>query len=370
MAIQHRPGQPKAWRVYWNNPYTGKRQSVSFESKQEAEKHDSLIKHQLKFEKERFQPQEQQEPQKEKNDNSLEGLFYIFLKEKQFNRKGLEWQLDGMKKALILIGRKSVTAITKADMAHVLQSETESGVKPVTVRKHMSVLYSLLRWCVKRGHLDHLPPLPELPPKVYEKFIPPTPEEVQRILKSAAPHVQRVVIIGAKLGLRIGPCELFKLRWEDIDLPRALVRVRAARKNPKEPYREVPIMESLVRLFAVWQEEDAKKGIPHVIHFNGKPVLSVNRAWNKALERAGITRRIRPYDLRHAFATDAIGAGADIGTVSRLMGHASVQMVLQHYQHVATRQKREAIAALPEVPFEHLSCACGYVPNRKQGILQ
>ena len=88
MAIQHRPGQPKAWRVYWNNPYTGKRQSVSFESKQEAEKHDSLIKHQLKYEKERFQPQEQLEPQKEKNDNSLEGLFYTFLKEKQFNRKG------------------------------------------------------------------------------------------------------------------------------------------------------------------------------------------------------------------------------------------------------------------------------------------
>lgn len=370
MAIQHRPGQPKAWRVYWNNPYTGKRQSVSFGSRQEAEKHDSLVKHQLKYEKERFLPQEQQEPQKEKNDNSLEGLFYTFLKEKQFCRKGLEWQLDGMKKALVLIGRKAVTAITKADLASVLQAETESGVKPITVRKRMSVLYSLLRWCVKRGHLEHLPLLPELPAKIYEKFIPPTPEEVQRILEAASPHIQRVVVIGSKLGLRIGPCELFKLRWEDVDLARAIVRVRAARKNPKEPYREVPIMDSLVRLFEVWREEDARSGTAYVIHFHGQPVQNIAKGWAATLRRAGITRRIRPYDLRHAFATDAIGAGADIGTVSRLMGHASVQMVLQHYQHVATKQKREAIEALPKVPFEHLSCACGYVPDRKQGILQ
>ena len=35
---------------------------------------------------------------------------------------------------------------------------------------------------------------------------------------------------------------------------------------------------------------------------------------------------------------------ADIGTVAKLMGHASVQMVCKHYQRVAAQQKRQSVA--------------------------
>ena len=74
-------------------------------------------------------------------------------------------------------------------------------------------------------------------------------------------------------------------------------------------------------------------------------------AWRGALRRAGITRRIRPYDLRHAFATEAIAAGVDIGTVAKLMGHSSPMMLLKHYQHVMDSQKRAAIEALPRAEY-------------------
>ena len=66
------------------------------------------------------------------------------------------------------------------------------------------------------------------------------------------------------------------------------------------------------------------------------------------LKNAGIRRRIRPYDLRHAFATEAIAAGVDVGTVAQLMGH-DPKMLLDHYQHVADKQKRAAVEALPEI---------------------
>lgn len=369
MAIQFRKGQPKAWRVYWNNPYTGKRQSKSFSEKLDAEKFDATIKFQLQFEKERFLPEEQ-EPAKGENDNSLETIFYTFLKERQFSRKGLEWQLDGIKSALLLFGRMDITSITKKELAKVLQAETQKGIKPATVCKHMSVVFSFLRWAVKRGHMKELPQFPELPSWHYEKLVPPTPEEVQRIMENAAPHLQRVIILGAKLGMRVGPCELLRLKWSDVDLDRQIVRVPAAQKNKAEPYREVPIMESLMPLFRLWHEDDMASGMTHVIHWKGKPVERIYHAWRKALERAGVGRKIRPYDLRHAFATDAIAAGADIGTVSRLMGHTSVQMVLKHYQHVATKQKKQAIEALPEIAVEKLICAWHHVPDNKVEVLQ
>ena len=59
-----------------------------------------------------------------------------------------------------------------------------------------------------------------------------------------------------------------------------------------------------------------------------------------------IDRKLRPTDLRHAFASNLLRNGKDIGTVAQLMGHSSPTMLLKHYQHVCTPQKREAIESL------------------------
>ncbi len=82
-----------------------------------------------------------------------------------------------------------------------------------------------------------------------------------------------------------------------------------------------------------------------LLFFGGitKPVRQIRHAWNMALERAGVTRHIRPYDLRHSFATGAIAAEADYGTVAALMGHKSPLMVLRHYQHVRNDQKKSVM---------------------------
>ncbi len=54
-----------------------------------------------------------------------------------------------------------------------------------------------------------------------------------------------------------------------------------------------------------------------------------------------------PYSLRHKFATDLLAAGTDPGTVAKLMGHNSTDMIFAHYQHVMTPQKVQAIENLP-----------------------
>ena len=76
---------------------------------------------------------------------------------------------------------------------------------------------------------------------------------------------------------------------------------------------------------------------------------STKRAWATALRRAGITRKIRPYDLRHAFATEAIASGADVGTVAQIMEN-NPKVLLDHYQHVVDARKRSVVEALPDIP--------------------
>jgi integrase len=365
MAIQQRGA---AWRVYWNNPYTHKRESKTFAEQAQAVQYDALIKYRLRFEKERFLPAKQ-EP-KEKEDESLEAVFYLYLRERQFAKRSLRTHLGSMKKALSMIGRKAVSAIGKRDLSAVLQAEIASGVSAKTVHNHMGTLATVIRWAYKRGIIDALPQFPERPRFAVPQLVPPSQDELARILEAAPLHVQRVIVIGAKLGLRVGPSELFRLRWEDVDLDRALVHVRAARKNPNEPMRDVPIMRTLLPVFRAWRDADAAAGEEYVIHYGHKPVESILLSWKATLRRAGITRRIRPYDLRHAFATDAIANGADMGTVSKLMGHANLEMIFKHYQHVATEQKRQAVESLPELDVSVVACAMNHVPDNLTRMLQ
>ena len=54
-------------------------------------------------------------------------------------------------------------------------------------------------------------------------------------------------------------------------------------------------------------------------------------------------------DLRHAFGTEMVAAGVDVGTVASLMGHSNPTMLLTHYQYVMDKQKRAAVEALPSI---------------------
>lgn len=345
MAIRERPGRARPFQVYWNNPFTGKRESKNFATREEAEKEDSLVKHRLRFERESFKHEEK------KDILTLEAVYMAYLREKQFNKKGIAWQMDAMRLALRELGQKEIAAISIDDIIRLMNQNELTGVKPCTVRGRMSVLRTVMRWAADNGYCEQIR-FPKLPSAQYEKLVPPTPAELSAIMHAAPEHIRRVIILGAQCGARVGSCELFVLTWKDLDLEQKLLRIHGAKKNAKAPWRDVPIREALAPLFAHWKEKDAAIGIEYIIHYRGKPVQSIKRAWAASLRRAGITRRIRPYDLRHAFATELIAAGADIGTVAKLMGHSSPTMILNHYQYVMDKQKRAAIESLPD--FAHV----------------
>jgi integrase len=333
--------------VYWKNPFTGKTEEMACATEEEAKKENSLIKHRLKFEREWFK-RDQQDAQDDKY-LSLEACYFLYLKEKAFSPKSLVCNTDAMKHSLALLGGMPIKDIAIQHIESVKERIIASGVKPVTVRGQLSVLRTVLRWCVGK-YIDVMPDFPKLPPPHYKKFIPPTPEEISRICAVAAPHVVRCVILGSQLGVRVGSSELLKMRWSDIDLQRSIAVIHAAKKRPDQPWREVPIRESLLTMVKQWHKEDGLNGEGYIIHYKGRQIATFKKAWARALERAGITRHIRPYDLRHAFATEAIAAGIDVGTTAQLMGHSSPSMLYAHYQHVSNKQKRGAVESLPDIP--------------------
>lgn len=365
MAITYRgEGRAKPWQVYWRNPFTNKKQVAHFATEEEAKKEDSLIKHRLRFDRESFRSAVEvtaEESTSEPASLTLEQVYLLYLKEKNFSKKSLEWQMCSMRYILSKLGSMPIAEISKGHILQVMSDLGQTGIKQATVRGHLSVLRTVMNWSADRDYCPQIK-FPKLPAANYTKFIPPTQDEVATIMAVAPDRVRRVVILGTQTGARVWPSEMLGLKWEDVNFAQKYIRIHGAKKNLEMQWREVPLSDEMVSLMEDWHKADMEKGIEYLIHYQGKPVRSLKTAWGSTLEKAGITRRIRPYDLRHAFATEMIAGGADVGTVANLMGHSTPTMLLKHYQHVLDKQKRSAIQALP--------CITRFVSPNKEGATQ
>ena len=69
----------------------------------------------------------------------------------------------------------------------------------------------------------------------------------------------------------------------------------------------------------------------------------VLRALQKYTEISGVPK-IRIHDLRHSFATNAIGNGNDVVAVSKYLGHASVKITMEVYAHLLEKNEDLLVA--------------------------
>lgn len=74
----------------------------------------------------------------------------------------------------------------------------------------------------------------------------------------------------------------------------------------------------------------------------------VLNGWKNTLRRAGITGKLRPYDLRHNMVTKALEGGADIKALSEVVGSRS-ETLMKHYQHVTRSVHRKTVALIPAI---------------------
>ena len=152
--------------------------------------------------------------------------------------------------------------------------------------------------------------------------------------------------------------ELLALRWQDVDLDAARLRVELSLeqtkrhglrfKAPKTRHgrRSVALPSTVVaELRAHWrsqQEQRMALGIGKapadsqvLATFDGKPRSpnAVTKEWTVAMAKAGMPR-VTLHSLRHTHASMLIASGMDILTISRRLGHASPTITLGVYGHL------------------------------------
>jgi integrase len=214
-----------------------------------------------------------------------------------------------------------------------------------------------------------------------------TREQAERFLAAARSDrysaLWHVLLLG---GLR--PGEAFGLKWSDVDFDegrirvvRSLCRVRGVKgwqltpPKTKRARRTVPLPPLVMQELRTWRKQQVAErlklgaewqdhGFVFTAH-NGAPLHGANLygssfrwvmakaelgEWGPEPEkpRSGPTKRrpfhaaFRVYDLRHTCATLLLLAGESVKVVSERLGHASVTLTMDTYQHVLPTMQEAA----------------------------
>ena len=195
-----------------------------------------------------------------------------------------------------------------------------------------------------------------------------TGPELGRLLEAAQRHepgAHPAMMLTAAAGLRWG--EVQGLQVGDVDLARARLYVRraiykGAVSTPKGGrFRVVDLPASVVGVLRDWlrtiEAEAAVRGGAPTWLFPGRDgaplAYHVFRAsLTRAAKAAGLGRPVRPHLLRHSYASLALERGVPLLTVSRQLGHKSIQVTADIYGHQAEGAGRQAAEALETVLSE------------------
>ena len=272
----------------------------------------------------------------------------------------------------------SVNSVTFGDVpfADLRASHIEAWVKvmqdnelePTTIRTRFSNVRSVIRAAVRdrvmgRDITDRVK-LPRAR-KASAAMSIPAAEEVGAALCMADGWFATYVAVCAFAGLRRG--EASALQVGDVDFLRKGIRVsrqvqwtddgQMEIRGPKYgSERTVFIPDRLVMMISEHVRvhrpgDDPERWLFPSTQNSSLPAhaATIGRAWRGLRDNVGVEHRL--HDLRHFYASGLIGAGCDVVTVQRALGHSSAALTLTTYSHLwpdASDRTRSAAGELLE----------------------
>jgi len=280
-----------------------------------------------------------------KAEKSEDVLFEAFGKEFLELYSRVHWRaktIEGHENSLRHLNRffkgKRLSEITPELTAHFV-AQRKAKVKASTLNRELSCLKCVLNKAVEWGKLEANPIA-----KV-KKFRESDPknrilygEESRRLWKACADHLGPIVLTALCTGMRRG--EILGLTWGQVDLGKRTIRIERTKSG-----RERTVFINGLLLHELQRLGMASRRSEYVfLGPNGKPMMDVKTAFKTACRRAGI-KGLRFHDLRHHAASKMVEAGIDLVTVSKILGHASIQTTMR-YAHPTPENMRKAVELL------------------------
>ena len=169
-----------------------------------------------------------------------------------------------------------------------------------------------------------------------------TIDELKTLINTECRHeiVKRAFLFSCLCGLRVS--DIRKLRWCDLQRSGGRVRIEITMQKTKEPLY-LPISDEALKWLPERSEANDSDFIFPLTHEG--TVNDTLQHWAKV---AGITKHISFHVARHTHATMMLTLGADLYTVSKLLGHKNIATT-QIYAKIVDKKKEEAIGLIPNL---------------------
>jgi integrase len=259
--------------------------------------------------------------------------------------------------ALGPIGAVPVGCITIQDWDRIQGDMVAAGLGPKTINIYFSYINRLFTWAVAHEYLPDNPwrRRTRLKQTKYRIELM-TPDEFQGILRCAPEHLAWCMEVAYHTGCRPGPGELLALKWSDLDWRCRSIRIYAPKTRTT---RYQYLSNDFIRRMRARCKQQARDfpDCPYICHYRGRPLRSLKHSWETAKAEAGISRRIRLYDLRHFYISHALAGGADIMDLAGRVGHVNADMIVNVYAHLVKPLQQRTALAIPK--YDHRQASAG-----------
>ena len=179
-----------------------------------------------------------------------------------------------------------------------------------------------------------------------------TPAEVQSVIGQCSTQAATGVRNRAMLtllyrsGLRIS--ELLALRAADVNFGEHTIRLlhtKAGRAQTRSFHSSAD--DALLRWIDKRKDLGHRNG-PLFCCLDGTPVSAeyVRVLLKRLATKAGLEKRVHPHALRHTFASELRSRNVDMVTISKLLGHSSVQTTIRYIDHLTNDQAAKALQSV------------------------
>ncbi len=236
------------------------------------------------------------------------------------------------------------------DVEAVYQFMTKKKLSTRSQARVISSIRTYYKFCRQMG--DEVPDMNQLhPPRVHKKL--PSVlsvESFEKLMdasvvkdpcKTGRNHITLILLFG--LGCRVSELTGFDL----IDYHESESWIKAIGKGGKE--RIVPLTGYLLKELKIYLRQvrphlARESEISIVVNDRGRRPSRVDiwrwlDRWSKG---AGFEKTIHPHQFRHGCATALLESGADLRSIQKLLGHASIQTT-QIYTTVSTGKMQETV---------------------------
>jgi integrase len=242
------------------------------------------------------------------------------------------------------LGNRKLHELRPADVAKL---HSDMRKTPYNANRALGLLRAMLncaeRWQMIPRSTNPAAVIQPFPEKKRERFL--SPEELETLQKAldaaeSGKTIGRYEAAAIRLLLYTG-CrlsEITTLEWDSVDLDNSriiLERHKTEQFGSKIIPLNTPALEVLRSL-------PHKKKNRYVIagRKRRRHLVNLEKPWRRVRTAAGLDD-LRLHDLRHSFASFAVGAGVPLAIIGGLLGHRSVQTTAR-YAHLANGPLKQA----------------------------